>query len=60
MWKDYFYFSKSDRRAIVILLIIIALVIICRLIVPSLRTVDDNFEVKDTQEYNDFIQSLEE
>jgi len=37
MWKDFFYYSRSERRAIYVLLTLIALLIVAIVIVPERR-----------------------
>lgn len=34
MWKDYFYFTKSERRGVVVLLVIIGVLIVARIVLP--------------------------
>ena len=35
MWKDFFYYSKGERRAIYVLLVLIALLIIILVVIPD-------------------------
>ena len=42
MWKDFFYYSKSERRAVYVLLTLIALLLVVTFI--SLRRDPQNFE----------------
>lgn len=37
MWKDFFYYSRSERRAIYVLLTLIALLVVAIVIVPERR-----------------------
>ena len=61
MWKDFFYFSKSERQGIIVLLILIGLVICTGYGLSLYRSMqtpayDKAFE----EEYNSFIASLKE
>ena len=35
MWKDFFYYNRSQRRAVCVLLILIALLLVCIMFVPE-------------------------
>ncbi|MCQ2192350.1 MAG: hypothetical protein MJZ23_05735 [Paludibacteraceae bacterium] len=37
MWKDFFYFTKSEQRGIVVLLVMLALLACVRLLLPHLQ-----------------------
>ena len=37
MWKDFFYYSKSERRAIYVLVVLIALLLVAIVLVPKWR-----------------------
>lgn len=60
MWKDYFYFSKSERRAILILTILIGIVLFLRWWLPSFITTDERDNRQNMEEYQEFIRSLQE
>lgn len=35
MWKDFFYYTKSERRAVYVLLVLIALLVVAIVVVPG-------------------------
>ena len=35
MWKDFFYYSKSERRAVYVLLVLIALFVVVIVCIPE-------------------------
>ena len=37
MWKDFFYYSKADRRAVYVLLVLIAVLLVGIVVMPDVR-----------------------
>lgn len=63
MWKDFFYFTKTERQGIIVLVVLILGV----LLLPNLFPLFNRPKEVDTlkqeifqKEYNEFIASLEE
>ena len=42
MWKDFFYYSKSERRAVYVLLVLIALFVVGIVCIPKRQPVSDS------------------
>lgn len=38
MWKDFFYYSKSERRAVYVLLVLIAVLVVSMVFIPKQQT----------------------
>lgn len=61
MWKHFFYFSKTERWAVVILLIIIVLALFYIHFLPFLSTgKEEKLNADDISDYFDFMNLLEE
>lgn len=60
MWKEFFYFTRSERQGIILLAVLIALAFTaCWLIPPKeTKTTDGNGQFE--EEYNNFIASIKE
>lgn len=60
MWKDFFYFTKTEKRGILILIMLIIGVNVVPFIhFPSTHApVDDNARAEREQEYNSFLASV--
>jgi DNA uptake protein ComE-like DNA-binding protein len=62
MWKDFFYFSRQQRRGIIVLIVLIGIVIGCNIMlkmyIRRLETPANNPEKM--REYELFVQSLKE
>lgn len=58
-WKDFFYFSRTERRGILILLALIVLVLVAFWLIPQRESVVDTDETF-KEEYDAFIASLRE
>ena len=61
MWKDFFYYSKSERRAVCVLLTLIVLFIVAIVLLPEYRTryKEDGLRV-DSVELNNFAAEIQE
>lgn len=61
MWKDFFYYSRSERRAIYVVLTLIAFLVLIIIFVPerSGSVSDDSFE-KDSMELKYFLASVQQ
>ena len=46
MWKDFFYYSKGERRAIYVLLVLIALLIIILVVIPDYHAHQQQAELR--------------
>lgn len=58
-WKGFFYYSKSERRSIVILIVLIVLVVIFSCFIPSRESTPESDETFE-KEYTAFLLSLKE
>ena len=38
MWKDFFYYSKSERRAVYVLMVLLALLVVALVLIPDSRS----------------------
>jgi DNA uptake protein ComE-like DNA-binding protein len=59
MWKDYFYYTRSERRGIIVLLVIIVIGIVVSLFFPSVRSEKTKGDASFQQDYEAFIRSIE-
>ena len=61
MWKDFFYYSKSERRAVCVLLTLIVLFIVAIVLLPEYRTryKEDGLRI-DAVELNNFAAEIQE
>ena len=61
MWKDFFYYSKSERRAVCVLLTLIVLFIVAIVLLPEYRTryKEDGLRI-DSVELNNFAAEIQE
>ncbi len=58
MWKDFFYFSRKERRGVILLFALIVIVCVSFWVIPP-RTAPDTFEEGHFQaEYDSFANSL--
>ena len=63
MWKDFFYFTKTERQGIIVLVVLILGVLLLPNLFPlfnRLKEVDTLKQEIFQKEYNEFIASLEE
>ena len=52
MWKDFFYYSKSERRAVYVLLILIALFVVGIVCIPEWQpALDSGVTAADSAEW---------
>ena len=60
MWKDFFYFSRTERQGIVILAVLIVLVYIASWFIPEreMPPIGDNEQFE--KEYAEFMASIKE
>lgn len=60
MWKDFFYYSKSERRAVYVLVILIVLLLVAIVWIPERRgKVYPNTSVNDSTELADFLAGIQ-
>lgn len=60
MWKDFFYFSRSERRGIIILVVLIAAVCTYIWFIPARDTGEMKDDPEFEKEYEAFITSIQE
>lgn len=60
MWKDFFYFSRTERQGIIILAVLIVLVCSSFWFIPDRDIPEHNNDQEFEKEYADFIASLKE
>ena len=52
MWKDFFYYSKSERRAVYVLLVLIALFVVGIVFIPERQpALDSGLTASDSAEW---------
>ena len=60
MWKDYFYYTKSERRVILLLLAIALLLLGIWAVMEYLRPVEVPVTLSESEEIDSFLANLEE
>lgn len=60
MWKDFFYFSRSERQGIIVLAVLIIIAGIAGWLIPPEDETPTNDPAKFEQEYTDFLSSVQE
>lgn len=60
MWKDYFYFTRGERKGIIILIILIVSVIGFNLYLSQTEVETDNFSDKELEACKEFMASVRE
>lgn len=61
MWKDFLYFSRSEKRGILLLILLVFIMLTIRCILPLYWVTDTQESLDDSEnEYNAFISSLKE
>ena len=60
MWKDFFYYTKSERRAILLLLAIALLLLGIWAVMEYLRPVEVPVTLSESEEIDSFLANLEE
>lgn len=60
LWKDFFYFTRSERQGIIVLIVLIILLFTCCWLIPPRddTAIDDTEQFK--KEYEEFIASIRE
>lgn len=60
MWKDFFYFSRSERQGIIVLVVLIFIAGLACWLLPSEEEASTSDTAKFKQEYTDFLSSIQE
>ncbi|WP_455586968.1 ComEA family DNA-binding protein [Bacteroides sp.] len=60
MWKDFFYFSRTERRGVLILAVLIVLVCTASWFIPTKDVTDIKEDPDFEKEYTEFIASIKE
>lgn len=60
MWKDFFYFSRTERRGVLILAVLIVLVCTASWFIPTKDVADIKEDPDFEKEYTEFIASIKE
>ena len=60
MWKDFFYFSRNERRGVIVLIVLIVVVCGIAWFLPDRDTPSAHLSRDLNEEYADFVESLQE
>lgn len=60
MWKDFFYFSRTERQGIIVLIILIVLICAVSWFIPLADVPETDNNRKFEKEYSEFMASLKE
>lgn len=60
MWKDFFYFTRTERQGILILVVLCILVFVAGWMIPDKANTATNDTEKMKKEYAEFIASIRE
>lgn len=60
MWKEYFYYSRTERQGIIVLVVLIAIVFGTACYLPTIETSSQVNNQAFEKEYTDFIASIQE
>lgn len=60
MWKDFFYFSRTERQGVLILVILIVSVCTYIWLIPARSNADTNADPEFEKEYEAFVASIQE
>lgn len=58
MWKEFFFFNRTQRIGIIVLVIILFVVIVANILIPKLHKSESSFGKYESRDYKEFYSTL--